>query len=200
MGKNKRPHGHYCRICGQYKANEKFSGKGHAAHICKACHALPAARRNELARINEIARMSEGFFISHENLERLKKYATDKQYPEAREYAGETLNGFRLRMDEYHGNAEDDEAPEVFTPVTYSELSAPLKEEARSRLEELISYFINEAGCIPEEIDAEEILPMFCEEFCEAVDDPGSPERKLVPDRAMMSLFNKIRRKVAEKN
>ena len=33
--------GHYCKICGEYKANEKFSGKGHAAHICKACHALP---------------------------------------------------------------------------------------------------------------------------------------------------------------
>jgi hypothetical protein len=31
------PHGHYCRICQQYKANEKFSGRGHAAHICKAC-------------------------------------------------------------------------------------------------------------------------------------------------------------------
>lgn len=34
---SKKPHGHYCRICQQYKANEKFSGRGHAAHICKAC-------------------------------------------------------------------------------------------------------------------------------------------------------------------
>ena len=25
--------GHYCKVCGEYKANEKFSGKGHAAHI-----------------------------------------------------------------------------------------------------------------------------------------------------------------------
>lgn len=37
MSRAKKPHGHYCRICGQYKANEKFSGRGHAAHICKAC-------------------------------------------------------------------------------------------------------------------------------------------------------------------
>ena len=22
--------GHYCKICGEYKSNEKFSGKGHA--------------------------------------------------------------------------------------------------------------------------------------------------------------------------
>ena len=33
-------HGHYCKVCGEYKANEKFSGKGHAAHICKTCAAF----------------------------------------------------------------------------------------------------------------------------------------------------------------
>ena len=38
MAKKKKKHqGHYCRICGEYKANEKFSGKGHAQHICKSC-------------------------------------------------------------------------------------------------------------------------------------------------------------------
>jgi hypothetical protein len=187
----KKPQGHYCRICGQYKANEKFSGRGHAAHICKACHSLPAARRNELARINEIERISENFFISKENLKRLKKYAGDKRYPEAREYAGEALNGFRLRMDEYGGNAADYEISETLTPVTYSELNGPLKEEARSRLEELIAYFIDEAGHTPEEISAEDIVPMFCEEFCEAADEEPTG-RKLVPDDAMMSLYNEI--------
>jgi hypothetical protein len=103
--KKKKPQGHYCRICGQYKANEKFSGRGHAAHICKACHALPVARRNELARINEIEQISEGFFISKENSERLEKYADDKRYPEACEYAREALRNFHLRMDEYSGVA-----------------------------------------------------------------------------------------------
>ena len=29
--------GHYCKICGEYKSNESFSGKGHAQHICKEC-------------------------------------------------------------------------------------------------------------------------------------------------------------------
>jgi hypothetical protein len=32
--KRKLP-GHYCRTCGRRRANEKFSGKGHTAHICK---------------------------------------------------------------------------------------------------------------------------------------------------------------------
>ncbi len=26
-----KKHGHYCKVCGEYKANEKFSGKGHFA-------------------------------------------------------------------------------------------------------------------------------------------------------------------------
>ena len=29
-------HGHYCKVCGECKANEKFSGKGHVAHICES--------------------------------------------------------------------------------------------------------------------------------------------------------------------
>lgn len=44
MGKK---HGHYCKVCGEYKSNESFSGSGHAAHICKKCAALPAAQRSE---------------------------------------------------------------------------------------------------------------------------------------------------------
>ena len=29
--------GHYCRICGRTRANEKFLGKGHKNHMCKDC-------------------------------------------------------------------------------------------------------------------------------------------------------------------
>ena len=43
----KRKHGHYCKVCGEYKSNESFSGSGHSAHICKKCAALPAAQRSE---------------------------------------------------------------------------------------------------------------------------------------------------------
>ena len=40
--KKKKQQGHYCRICGDYKANEKFSGKGHAQHILP--EPLPVSR------------------------------------------------------------------------------------------------------------------------------------------------------------
>ena len=33
----KKHRGHYCKVCGEYKSNESFSGKGHAQHICKKC-------------------------------------------------------------------------------------------------------------------------------------------------------------------
>lgn len=42
-----KKHGHYCKVCGEYKANEKFSGKGHASHICKSCASLPAEKQAE---------------------------------------------------------------------------------------------------------------------------------------------------------
>ena len=53
-GHRGRPQGHYCKICGEYKANEKFSGKGHAAHICKACSQLSAAEQAEAMTINRL--------------------------------------------------------------------------------------------------------------------------------------------------
>lgn len=46
--------GHYCKICGGYKSNEKFSGKGHAAHICKKCARLPIEKRNEMQTVNRL--------------------------------------------------------------------------------------------------------------------------------------------------
>ena len=52
--KKNRPHGHYCKICGEYKANEKFSGKGHAAHICKSCSRLSAAEKAAAMDINRM--------------------------------------------------------------------------------------------------------------------------------------------------
>lgn len=57
-GRQHKPHGHFCKICGEYKANEKFSGKGHAAHICKPCAALPAAERSVRQTIRKIENMA----------------------------------------------------------------------------------------------------------------------------------------------
>jgi len=41
--KRKRaPPGHYCWACGRRRPNEKFSGRGHARHLCRECAKLGA--------------------------------------------------------------------------------------------------------------------------------------------------------------
>ena len=79
-----KSHGHYCKICGEYKANEKFSGKGHAAHICKACQSLPVEERNKEAILTRM--MNLPFQLSKEQISWLKKHRKDKR-PEVSEAA-----------------------------------------------------------------------------------------------------------------
>lgn len=64
--KQNKPHGHYCKVCGQHKANEKFSGKGHAAHICKACAAMSPAERSEQMTLNKIEGMAFRYLSEQE--------------------------------------------------------------------------------------------------------------------------------------
>lgn len=68
MAKKHKPQGHYCRVCGERKANERFSGKGHAAHICKSCAALTPAERSEQETLNRI----EGMAFRHLNESEIK--------------------------------------------------------------------------------------------------------------------------------
>lgn len=82
----RNPHGHYCKVCGEYKANEKFSGKGHAAHICKACSKLSPAERSEQMTINRLFNLP--WYLSKEQRNWLKNRTRDKR-PEVRELAQE---------------------------------------------------------------------------------------------------------------
>ncbi len=56
--------GHWCRICGRTRPNEKFSGKGNKNHICKECSKLPKKERQYIDEINEI----EDFLQRQSNL------------------------------------------------------------------------------------------------------------------------------------
>jgi len=82
-----KPRGHYCKICGEHKANEKFSGKGHAAHICKACSALPPAERAEQMTLNKIQGMAFRH-LSEQEIKWLRGKMNDKR-PEISEAARE---------------------------------------------------------------------------------------------------------------
>ncbi len=64
--------GHYCRICGRYRANEKFSGRGHKIHICKDCARLPGEERLAVEQEDEITGFLKQSNISQVNIVRLK--------------------------------------------------------------------------------------------------------------------------------
>ena len=96
-----KKHGHYCKVCGEYKANEKFSGKGHASHICKSCASLPAEKQAELMTLNRLLNLP--WRLSKEQLPWLKNRLKDRR-PDVRALAQEQ---YEMRFPPRH--LEDDE-------------------------------------------------------------------------------------------
>ena len=81
-----KKHGHYCKVCGEYKANEKFSGKGHAVHICKSCASLSPEKQAEQMTIKRLLNLP--WRLSKEQISWLKNRMEDKR-PEVRALAKE---------------------------------------------------------------------------------------------------------------
>ena len=151
MAKKKRQ-GHYCKICDRWKANEKFSGKGHAAHICKECASLLIERKNELQRINKVERISEKFRLTKEEWDLLEKYSKNNKYPELKEYAADVLAHQR--------QMKEDRKPQI-DEIAYSDLEDELKEEIEEHLYIDLDLFIEDNGFMPEEKHLKKITKGF---------------------------------------
>lgn len=98
--KNKRPHGHYCKICGEHKANEKFSGKGHANHICKACSNLPAAAKAESQTMNRLMNLPMRRLTDSE-----KKWLENRAHDSRPEVAALAQSVYNMRFPHAERNA-----------------------------------------------------------------------------------------------
>ena len=59
------------------KLNEKFSGKGHAAHVCKSCASLPPEKQAEQMTINRLLNLP--WRLSKEQISWLKNRMKDKR-------------------------------------------------------------------------------------------------------------------------
>jgi ribosome-binding protein aMBF1 (putative translation factor) len=70
--------GHYCRICGRTRPNEKFSGKGHKIHVCKECAQMPKEKRLGIEQEEEIFGFLKQSHISEKNITRLKTLASSE--------------------------------------------------------------------------------------------------------------------------
>jgi rubredoxin len=64
--------GHYCRICGRVRPNEKFSGKGHKNHICKQCASKPKEKIKAIEQKEEIFGYLKQSRTSEKNIEVIK--------------------------------------------------------------------------------------------------------------------------------
>ena len=85
-GLNMKKHGRCCKVCGEYKANEKFSGRGHAAHICKVCAQLPPEEQAERMTLNRLSDLP--WQLSKAQRSWLQNRMKDKR-PEVRDLARE---------------------------------------------------------------------------------------------------------------
>ena len=65
--------GHWCRICGCTKPNEKFTGKGHKNHICKKCGSKPKEEIEHIEQSEEIFNYLNQSNITKKNISRLQK-------------------------------------------------------------------------------------------------------------------------------
>jgi hypothetical protein len=72
--------GHFCRLCGRHRANERFSGGGHRIHVCRECQRRPDRLAIE-ARIDIERMLFRQSHISDKNFERLRTYC-DSPTPE----------------------------------------------------------------------------------------------------------------------
>ena len=160
MAKKRKQQGHYCRICGEYKANEKFSGKGHARHICKECQSLPEEVKADMVRCNEVERAAFKYPMTRQDWELLEKYAKKYRDKESGQFAQDMLDMKRGNRSSHEGMEEDDALIEGI----YEEETVPfaeLDDDIRYQLEELLADNINEfmiqKDYIPEGKELEDI-------------------------------------------
>jgi RimJ/RimL family protein N-acetyltransferase len=162
--KQNKPRGHFCYVCGEHKANEKFSGSGHARHICKRCQAMPAAKRDEMTTVRKIDSMAFRR-LSKTEIKWLRGKMDDAR-PEVRAAARQAYN---MKFPN-HDRALAKPA-ELKTPVPFSELDDNQKSETTLRLEELIGDFLLGAGYVPDDEGRSEILSALREEVSETLNE-----------------------------
>jgi hypothetical protein len=73
--------------------NEKFTGKGHDAHICKRCAKKPLEERNEEITLTCIGRVYRYSNLSQQNMLMLEKYSHSNS-ERVRQAAVDTLSSY----------------------------------------------------------------------------------------------------------
>ncbi len=115
MARKRRRHGHFCWCCGRIRPNERYSGSGHARHLCKDCSKLGSSELQHLQDLRNLERLVtwEGIigrkkrkafnrFLEHPD-PRIRRYAEELSAHDI-----ETRALLRSLEDEDHYEPEDD--------------------------------------------------------------------------------------------
>lgn len=192
--KKKRHYGHYCRICGNYLPNEKFTGKGHARHICKSCQSLPQEVQADMRRCNEVERAAFKYPMSRQDWELLEKYARKYKDMESGRFAQDMLDMKRSNY-EPEEDTEEDALPDEIDEEEKIPF-ADLEDDMRYELEELLADNINEfmihKDYIPEGKDLKEIKEWVLKETRDTF------YINVIPDAAYNNLVDEIIRRLVK--
>lgn len=196
MAKKKRRHnGHYCKICGCYKSNESFTGKGHARHICKQCQSLPKDEQADMMRCNEVERAAFRFPMRRQDWELLEKYAKKYKDRESGQFAQDMLDMKRGVCVPEDDDEETDEWDDNILQVAETPFSE-LEEDTRTAIEELLEDNINgymvHKDYIPEGKDLQDIADWVLKETNDTF------YLKAVPDDAYRNLVDDTVRKLVK--
>lgn len=192
--KKKKHHGHYCKICGCCLPNEKFTGKGHARHICKSCQSLPKEKQADMKRCNEVERAAFKYPMSRNDWELLEKYAKKYKGMESGQFAQDMLDMKRGT----HASEEDIDTDELMDelpiePIPFAELERDMRYEIEELLEANINEFMIHKDYIPEGKELQKINDWVFKETNETF------FTQVIPDDTYNSLVDKtIHRLVKE--
>lgn len=125
MAKKKKYKGHYCKICGEIKANEQFTGKGHANHICKKCSKKTGEQQAEEIAINRIYKLVGYSNLSKQNRDMLEAFLQDKR-ESVRVASQEVMEMFIFR---FRNNSDKEEESTHFLNIDYENLFDDIDEE-----------------------------------------------------------------------
>ena len=108
----KHRHGHYCWSCDRYRPNERFSGRGHARHLCRECSKLGAEELTYRQHVRNIERCLTWEGTVRRTCRKVVERFLGHQDLRLRAWAEELLNG--LPLDDADDVYEEIEPGELF--------------------------------------------------------------------------------------
>ena len=117
MGKRAKRRGHFCWCCGCIRPNEKFSGRGHARHLCRDCSKLGREELNYRQAVRDLERIvdpSRGVIPRRHRaaFERFLAHANERVRRCAEKIAAEDARAREALRQEREAEAEADERRE----------------------------------------------------------------------------------------